>query len=65
MGTNIISIKDLIVDYEVREGILRSVDHVSLDIPRGIFTALIGESGCGKTTIVQAILNTMPPQWLY
>lgn len=61
MGTNIISIKDLIVDYEVREGILRSVDHVFLDIPRGIFTALIGESGCGKTTIVQAILNTMPP----
>lgn len=57
---NILSVRDLVVDYEVEEGILRSVDHVFLDIAEGKFTGLIGESGCGKTTIVQAILNTMP-----
>ena len=57
---NILSIRDLVVDYEVEEGILRSVDHAFLDIAEGKFTGLIGESGCGKTTIVQAILNTMP-----
>ncbi len=56
----IISIQDLVVDYEVQEGILRSVDHIFWDIPRGKFTGLIGESGCGKTTIVQAILNVLP-----
>ena len=55
----IIKVKDLVVDYEVEEGNLRSVDHASLEIEKGTFTGLIGESGCGKTTIVQAILNTL------
>lgn len=61
MDTLAISIEDLVVDFEVREGSLRAVDHVSWHIPKNRFTGLIGESGCGKTTIVQAILNTMPP----
>lgn len=57
----IINIEDLVVDFEVREGSLRAVDHISWHILKNRFTGLIGESGCGKTTIVQAILNTMPP----
>jgi len=59
--TPVISIEDLVVDFEVREGSLRAADHISWHIPKGKFTGLIGESGCGKTTLVQAILNTMPP----
>lgn len=60
MNEAILQIRDLVVDYEVREGVLRSVDRVSLDVPMGGFMGLIGESGCGKTTIVEAILNVMP-----
>jgi peptide/nickel transport system ATP-binding protein len=60
MNEPILSVRDLVVEFEVREGNLRSVDHVSLDIPKGAFMGLIGESGCGKTTIVQAVLNLMP-----
>ena len=60
MNEAILSIQDLVVEFEVRDGNLRSVDHVFLDVPRGSFMGLIGESGCGKTTIVQAILNLMP-----
>lgn len=60
MASAILSIRDLIVDYEVREGILRSVDRACLDLPRNRVTGLIGESGCGKTTIVSAILNVLP-----
>ena len=60
MSDPILSIRDLVVDFEVREGVLRSVDHVSLDVPEGTFMGLIGESGCGKTTVVQAVLNLMP-----
>ncbi len=60
MNEPILSIRDLVVEFEVREGNLRSVDHVSLDVPKRGFMGLIGESGCGKTTIVQAILNLMP-----
>ncbi len=61
MDASIINIENLVVDFEVREGNLRAVDHVSWHIQKGRFAGLIGESGCGKTTIVQAILNTMPP----
>lgn len=61
MTIPIITIKDLVVEYQIREGIIRVVDHTSLDVPKGKFMALIGESGCGKTTIVEAILNTLPP----
>lgn len=61
MDTQAINIEDLVVDFQVREGNLRAVDHISWHIPKNRFTGLIGESGCGKTTIVQAILNTMPP----
>ncbi|MGY4706295.1 ABC transporter ATP-binding protein [Candidatus Bipolaricaulota sp. J31] len=60
MNEPILSIRDLVVEFEVLEGNLRSVDRVSLDVPKGGFMGLIGESGCGKTTIVQAILNLMP-----
>ena len=60
MNEAILSIRDLVVEFEVREGNLRSVDRVSLEVPRGAFMGLIGESGCGKTTIVQAVMNLMP-----
>ncbi len=56
----IISVRDLVADYEVREGNLRVVDHVSLDIPRGRVTGLIGESGCGKTSFIEALFDLMP-----
>lgn len=57
---SLLRIEDLVVDYEVQEGILRSVDHAFLDVNEGEFMGLIGESGCGKTTIVQAIFNVLP-----
>ncbi len=60
MNEFILSIRDLVVEFEVREGNLRSVDRASLDVPQGSFMGLIGESGCGKTTIVQAVMNLMP-----
>jgi len=56
-----LKIKELTVDYKVREGKLRSVDNASFDVEEAKVTGLIGESGCGKTTIVQAILNILSP----
>lgn len=60
MDTPIIEIKDLVVEYQIREGKITAVDHVSLEVQKGKFMALIGESGCGKTTIVGSILNNLP-----
>ncbi|MDD1623936.1 MAG: ATP-binding cassette domain-containing protein, partial [Methylococcaceae bacterium] len=43
------------VDY------VRAVDEVSLDIPQGQIVALVGESGCGKTTLGRAVLQLEKP----
>ena len=57
----ILRVKDLVVEYAVREGMLRVVNNVSLDVPEGKITALVGESGCGKSSLLDAILRTLPP----
>ncbi len=41
--------------------VVRAVDGVSLRLGRGEMTALVGESGCGKTSTAQAILGMVPP----
>ena len=40
--------------------VLRAIDEVSLEIPRGSFFGLVGESGSGKTTLGRAILRAAP-----
>lgn len=40
--------------------VLKAVDEVSLEIPRGAFFGLVGESGSGKTTLGRAILKAAP-----
>jgi len=61
-----IQINRLSVNYDVggslfgRGGILKAVDDISLDIPRGSFFGLVGESGSGKTTLGRAILKAAP-----
>ncbi len=42
------------------QGHVRAVDGVDLTIERGKTTALVGESGCGKTTVGRAILGLVP-----
>jgi len=67
---NLIEIKDLEVTFRVRNkkmkqvnktGLLRAVDKVTLDVRRGETLAVVGESGCGKTTLGKAILNIVKP----
>lgn len=42
-------------------GVIRAVDGVSIDIRRGETLALVGESGCGKSTTGRLILGLLPP----
>ena len=48
-------------DKTGRKSILRAVDDVSFDISRGETLGLVGESGCGKTTLGRTILRLVEP----
>jgi oligopeptide/dipeptide ABC transporter ATP-binding protein len=67
-GDNILEIHDLKVYFEVKGGIfhrtvgvVKAVDGVNLSVKRGEILGLVGESGCGKTTIGRAILRLVEP----
>lgn len=50
-------VRDLVVEYRTRMGTLTPVDHVSFSIQRGEVLGLVGESGCGKTTLGKALMR--------
>ncbi len=55
--SSVLSVDDLVIDYETREGRRRAVDGVSFDLRRGELLGIVGESGSGKTTIAQTIIG--------
>ena len=62
-----ISIDNLKVHFPIRKGLLKrtvghvyAVDGVSLEVAQGETLALVGESGCGKTTVGKSILRLIP-----
>ena len=64
----LLRLQGLQVHYPVRKGLMRrvvdqvrAVDGVDLEISRGQIMALVGESGCGKTTLGRAILRLVAP----
>lgn len=67
-STSLLAVKDLRVHFPIRRGVLqrvvgqvKAVDGVTLDLVRGRTLALVGESGCGKTTVGKAILQLIRP----
>ena len=58
---SVLSVRDLAVTYASQAGAIPAVRDVSLDIDQGEVLGLAGESGCGKSTVVNAILRLLPP----
>ncbi len=64
----VLDVRDVQVHFPIRRGLLqraigavRAVDGVSLTLHRGRTLAVVGESGCGKTTLARAILRLLEP----
>ena len=55
----LLEIKDLSVRYRVSGGMLSAVNKVNLDINQGEIFAVIGESGCGKSTMAFALMRLL------
>jgi peptide/nickel transport system ATP-binding protein len=71
-GVPLLEVENLVTRYPVRRGLtervtrqprlwVHAVDGVSFTLARGEMLALVGESGCGKTTTAQSILGMVAP----
>jgi oligopeptide/dipeptide ABC transporter ATP-binding protein len=56
----ILSVRGLRVEIPTPRGVVKAVDGIDLDIPRGGAFGLVGESGCGKSMTLRAILGLLP-----
>ena len=57
----LLEVQDLKVFFPVESGILKAVNGVSLSLGKGMTIGVVGESGCGKTTLGRSILRLYRP----
>jgi oligopeptide/dipeptide ABC transporter ATP-binding protein len=56
----VLSVRDLEVEFSTYGGVVRAVRGVSYDVHAGETLAVVGESGCGKSVTVQALMGLIP-----
>ncbi|WP_072806516.1 ATP-binding cassette domain-containing protein [Rhodococcoides yunnanense] len=61
MSNPLLSVESLVVEYPVADGVFRAVDSVSFSVDKGKTLAVVGESGCGKSTIAKSIVRLLTP----
>ncbi len=56
----LLEVRDLTVEYHTSAGIFRAVEDLSLHLEQGGSLGIVGESGCGKTTAMLALMRLLP-----
>ena len=56
----LLRVEDLCLYFRASYGVVRAVEEVSFELARGQTLAVLGESGCGKTSLARAILRLLP-----
>jgi peptide/nickel transport system ATP-binding protein len=59
--TPLLEVRELIVEFPTRRGVLRALDRVSFSIARGEILGVVGESGAGKSLTGSAIVGLLTP----
>ena len=60
MGGEHLNIKNLVMYYRTLRGEVKAVDDVSFSLLKGETVAIIGESGCGKSSLAKSIIRLLP-----
>ena len=55
----LLTVRDLQVEFSTAQGPVHAVDRASFSVPSGVLVGLVGESGCGKTTLGRALIGVM------
>ncbi len=57
---NILEIKNLVIHYEMQDGVVKALNDVTLELKEGSAHGLVGETGAGKTTLAKGIMRLTP-----
>jgi peptide/nickel transport system ATP-binding protein len=57
----VLQVRDLTVEYDTAAGPVRAVESFDLDVDAGEFVGIVGESGCGKSTMLFGVAQLLSP----
>ncbi len=60
MSEPVLQVDGLQVKYHTREGVLTAIDSLSFELRPGDILGVVGESGCGKSTVASAVMQLLP-----
>src|ERR687895_757944 len=56
----VLEINNLVIDFDTDQGVVEAIDHLTLSVRAGEILGVVGESGCGKTTVARSIMGVVP-----